>query len=133
MVSIKVKFRTSIVSGKEGTLYYQIIHKRVIRQLNTNYHLFWEECTGKRCAPIISTGERADFLLTIKERIDRDIKWLESIIRRLEHNKVIFTANDIVTAFQEQDGRQTFFAFMRDVIYWNNVGKQEQPKLIQLR
>ena len=40
MVSIKVKFRTSIVSGKEGTLNYQIIHKRVIRQLNTNYHLF---------------------------------------------------------------------------------------------
>ena len=35
MASIKVKFRSSIVSGKEGILYYQIIYRRVIRQLTT--------------------------------------------------------------------------------------------------
>lgn len=115
MASIKLKFRPSIVSGKEGTIYYQIIHKRVIRQMNTDYRLFKEEWNEKTGLPAITTGERADFLLAIKERMDWDIKRLESIISRLEWSKAVFTADDIVSAFQGQDG-QTFFVFMRDII-----------------
>lgn len=115
MASIKLKFRPSIVSGKEGTIYYQIIHKRVIRQMNTDYRLFKEEWNEETDLPAITTGERADFLLAIKERMDWDIKRLESIISRLEWSKAVFTADDIVSAFQGQDG-QTFFVFMRDII-----------------
>lgn len=115
MASIKLKFRPSIVSGKEGTIYYQIIHKRVIRQMNTDYRLFKEEWNEETGLPAITTGERADFLLAIKERMDLDIKRLESIISRLEWSKAVFTADDIVSAFQGQDG-QTFFVFMRDII-----------------
>ena len=37
MTSIKIKFRPSTVDGKEGGLYFQIIHNRVVRQLNTDY------------------------------------------------------------------------------------------------
>ena len=33
ITSIKVKFRPSTVDGKEGGLYFQIIHNRVVRQL----------------------------------------------------------------------------------------------------
>ena len=40
MASIKVKFRSSIVSGKEGILYYQIIYRRVIRQLTTIHYIY---------------------------------------------------------------------------------------------
>ena len=43
MASVKVKFRPSTVSGREGTLYYQIIHNRVVRQINTEYKLFVSE------------------------------------------------------------------------------------------
>ena len=43
MTSIKVKFRPSTVDGKEGGLYFQIIHNRVVRQLNTDYKVF---CRG---------------------------------------------------------------------------------------
>ena len=32
MASIKLKFRTSSVQEKEGRLYYQVIHNRVVRQ-----------------------------------------------------------------------------------------------------
>lgn len=38
MASVKVKFRPSTVNGKEGTLYYQVIHNRVVRQINTEYN-----------------------------------------------------------------------------------------------
>ena len=40
MASVKVKFRPSTVNGREGTLYYQVIHNRVVRQINTEYKLF---------------------------------------------------------------------------------------------
>ena len=50
MTSIKVKFRPSTVDGKEGGLYFQIIHNRVVRQLNTDYKVLH---TKKRCR---STG-----------------------------------------------------------------------------
>ena len=46
MSSIKVKFRPSTTVHKEGTIYYQIIQNRVIRQLKTDYRLFmhkWNE------------------------------------------------------------------------------------------
>ena len=43
MTSIKVKFRPSTVDGKEGGLYFQIIHNRVVRELNTDYKVFAEE------------------------------------------------------------------------------------------
>lgn len=43
MTSIKVKFRPSTVDGKEGGLYFQIIHNRVVRQQNTDYKVFAEE------------------------------------------------------------------------------------------
>lgn len=37
MASVKVKFRPSTQEGKEGTIYYQIIHKRVIRQIKNPF------------------------------------------------------------------------------------------------
>ena len=45
MASVKVKFRPSTIEGKEGTVYYQIIHNRVIRQLKTDYRIFhqWKQ------------------------------------------------------------------------------------------
>jgi hypothetical protein len=39
--SIKLKFRSSSVADREGTLYFQIIHDRVVRQLATGYRIFY--------------------------------------------------------------------------------------------
>ena len=35
MASVKVKFRPSSIDGKEGSIYYQVIHNRVVRRNNT--------------------------------------------------------------------------------------------------
>ena len=37
MTSVKVKFRPSTVIGKMGSIYYQVIHGRMVRQISTNY------------------------------------------------------------------------------------------------
>ena len=43
MASVKVMFRASTVSAKQGVIYYQVIHNRVVRQLTTDYHIFSNE------------------------------------------------------------------------------------------
>ena len=39
MTSIKVKFRPSATDGKEGSIYYQVIRNRAVRQTGTEPHL----------------------------------------------------------------------------------------------
>ena len=81
--SIKVKFRPSAADGKAGNLYFQIIHKRAVRQLNTNYKIFAAEwdCDSES----ISTDENCPTrLLVVQERLARDVARLKKVIRLLE-------------------------------------------------
>lgn len=43
MITIKVKFCSSSVDGKEGTIFYQVIHDRLVCQLKTDYRIFTNE------------------------------------------------------------------------------------------
>lgn len=73
MASIKVKFRPSTIDGKKGTLYYQVIHNRVVRQINTDYKLFVSEWDNHSETVIQHQNrtevERKNYLLSIVERI----------------------------------------------------------------
>ena len=49
--SIKLKFRPSVISEKEGTLYYQLIHERRVKQIKTHYKIMsneWDELSVLR-------------------------------------------------------------------------------------
>ena len=70
MTSIMIKFRPSTVDGKEGGLYFQIIHNRVVRQLNTDYKVFAEEWDAE-AESVIVNGNRSNLLLGIQERLAR--------------------------------------------------------------
>ena len=80
MTSIKVKFRPSTVEGKEGCIYFQIIHNRVVRQLNTDYKVFASEWDSEAESVIIN-GNRSNLLLGIKERLEWDIARLKKVGR----------------------------------------------------
>lgn len=43
MTTIKVKYRASSLPEKEGVLYYQLIHDRVIQQIKTEYRIYSDE------------------------------------------------------------------------------------------
>ncbi len=116
MASVKVKFRPSTQEGKEGTIYYQIIHKRVIRQIKTDYRILMDEWNVKNSAVIIASDSRSSIIRSIKERINRDIKRLNTVIRRLHESGKEFTVNDIVEIFYESANKQSFSQFMESVI-----------------
>ena len=50
MTTIKLKYRPSTMADKEGHLYFQIIHKRTVRQIANNKSIMqseWDEPKGE--------------------------------------------------------------------------------------
>ena len=43
MASFKLKFRPSVTQGQEGTLYFQVIHRRVVKMIYTDFHIRQDE------------------------------------------------------------------------------------------
>ena len=115
MTSIKIKFRPSTVDGKEGGIYFQIIHNRVVRQLNTEYKVFAEEWNAES-ENIVIKGSRFNFLLGIQERLSWDATRLEKVVRTLETERRRFTADDMITMFHKLTKESSLFNFMHGVI-----------------
>ena len=57
MTSIKVKFRPSAIEGREGSIYYQVIHKRAVRQIGTGFRVFDAEWDDDTSSVIIMPGQ----------------------------------------------------------------------------
>ena len=115
MTSIKIKFRPSSVDGKEGSIFFQIIHNRVVRQLNTDYRVFASEWDAEaEC--IIMNESRSAILCNIKERLEWDYARLKNVIRLLETGNMRFTADDVIIAFHRMTKETSLFSFMHNVI-----------------
>ena len=119
MASVKVKFRPSSIDGKEGSIYYQVIHNRVVRQIRTDYRIFESEWSGKTLTvvvPVWASDERKNYLQSVVRRIEWDIKRLKAIISLYDKKSESYTADDIVAKFNEQANEQSLFCFMLGVI-----------------
>ena len=124
MASVKAKFRPSVIEGKEGTVYYQIIQNRVIRQLKTDYRIFADEWNDAENNIIIGNSERSNLLLSLQERMKWDLKRFEMTIRKLGNQKSTFTVDEIIGSFQNGTDEQSFFNFMQGVIaHLRQMGK----------
>ena len=118
MATVKVKWRPSTVEGKAGTIFYQIIHNRIVRQLKTEYKIFadeWSDTRGVHTSWSMNS-ERIDIISSIQERINWDLKRLNAIIERFDKRNTQYTADDIISAFTVQSQEQSFCGFMQSVI-----------------
>ena len=119
MASIKVKYRSSTASGKEGSIYYQIIHGRVVRQIKTDFHVFeneWNnEISSVRIIPKIDE-KRKFYLLEVARRIEWVIKRFWAIIAQNDRQGSLYSADSIVEKFNKQTGEQSLFRFMQSII-----------------
>ena len=117
MASIKVKFRPSTVADHEGTIYYQIIHERKVRQLLTEYKVFpdeWDE--SRSMVTTTQKSERKSFILSIRERIRWDVERLTKIDRKLDSNGLTYTADDVIDEFNRYAHEYSLFNFMESLI-----------------
>ena len=114
MATIKIKFRPSSINGKEGTLYYQVIHNRIVRSVSTNYKLFPDEW-DKAASTIRKTAdnlERNRYLNILAARIEEDTERLRVAIRKLEQSGY-YTPGQIVAAYLASDSNSDFIAYAR--------------------
>ncbi len=117
MTSIKVKFRPSTIAANEGTIYYQIIRERKVRQLLSNYKVFPYEWDDNRSMVITSQhSERKPFILSIRERIRWDVERLTKIDRKLDADGLAYTADDVIDEFNRYSHEYSLFNFMESVI-----------------
>ena len=119
MASVKVKFRPSTVNGREGTLYYQVIHNRVVRQINTEYKLFVSErdCHSETVVlhHISTVQERNNYLLSIGSRIKWEKERLNKIIHTLSQSGT-FVTDDIIMRFHDNRQELSFNAYISQQI-----------------
>ena len=126
MATIKVKFRASSVPGKEGTLYYHLIHQRNLRWLSTDYHVFPEEWNDKKMVLVIANcNNRKAHLQLIQSQIDWEMKHMERVIRDKEAEGTPYSINDIAKAIQQLPPSQSVFSFFRQ-----QIAKKEQMQCI---
>ena len=115
---MKIKFRTSTVEGGQGTIFYQVIHNRVARQVKTGYRIYeseWDGSLSEIAMPRFD-GTRKAYLSEIRDKVASDTRKFQRIIASLEHGGKPYTSDDVVAAFVIPDARDTFFTFMEEVI-----------------
>lgn len=116
MTSIKVKVRPPRIAGKGGTVYYQVIHQRKVRQVATDIRVpteWWDPVRGQ----LIPADEETAL---VRNRIGCDVELLRRIVRDLERRQEEtgrpFTVGDIVERFRHPERHVSVTDFFREQI-----------------
>ena len=118
MVSIKLKFRPSIIDGKDGSLYYQVIYRRVVRQIATQYRIYpneWNDDLGTLDIDTCNT-DRYNHLQAIQKRIQWDRKRLMRIVEQKIDAGCDISAESIVETFNNEVNDVTLFNYTESLI-----------------
>lgn len=124
MASVRIKFRPSTVEGKEGTLYFQIIHKRVARTVFTDCRVFpceWDNASSS--VMVGGTEERKAYLEMVMSKLEWSMERFSKIIA--EKEKADYTVDDIVSKYNRQPECLTFFNFIRSMVAKKTAAKRD--------
>lgn len=119
MTSTKVKFRPSTTKEEEGTLFIQVIHNRLARQIKTGYQIHLHEWDEKNSRIRMSQveRERKDYLKEAEAATTRMINQVHSSIRFLEEKGSQYTIDDILSSYHSYTERCLLHFMERTVEY----------------
>ena len=122
MATVKLKFRASTVPHAEGTLYFQVIHRRSVRCQSTTYHVFPNEWDGGKSALLIPPhGERRAQLLLMQSMISDELRQRRNVLVRLTAADREVSMDELFEAFGHLPPCKTVFTFLQE-----QVEKREQ-------
>lgn len=125
MASVRIKFRPSTVEGKEGTLYFQIIHKRVARTVFTDCRVFTSEWDNVSSSVItVGTEERKAYLEMVASKLKWSMERFSRIMAEKDTTKAEYTVDDIVSEYNKQPDCPTLFNFIRSMITKKTAAKR---------
>lgn len=121
MTSVKTKFRASAVAGKPGHLYFQIIHRRKVRQIKISINLYpaeWDSRSEKIIVRETSPcKERTRQLQELQEQLHRKRTRLRKAVAELDRKGKEYTAEDVISTFQTWPDELTFRKFMEHTVH----------------
>lgn len=128
--TVKIKFRPSTVIGRPGTIVYLVTHRRIVRQITTDYKLYpheWDE--SKSTVIAINnddiSNERNEIITFVSMRLRQDMDRLNMVIQNLNDKKIAYTSDNVVTAFHELMRTHSFKLFMENTIFrLKRLGKE---------
>lgn len=125
MATIKIKFRPSSVEGGQGSIFYQVIHNRVVRQQKTGYRLYpyeWDRHLSEVVLPRYNE-QRKRYLLEVADHIREDLIRFHKILSVLE-SQGYYCADDVIAEFACKSHIHYLFPFMESVIaHLKTLGK----------
>lgn len=119
MATVKIKFRASSQPDNAGTLFYQVIHNRVTRQIYTGYRLFPSEWNATESRIVIPPGcdaARNSYLSSLRDALAANLLRLSGIIARLDKAGSQYRADKVVELYNSPDGDGCFISFATDLI-----------------
>lgn len=119
--TVRIKFRPSTVAGRPGTIVYLVTHRRVVRQIMTDYKLYpheWDESRSTVAAMNNEdiSNERKEIILFVAMRLRQDMDRLDMVIRNLNGRKMAYTSDNVVDSYHELIRTHSFKFFMEDTI-----------------
>ena len=107
-VSIKLCYHPSVIKGKDGTLYYQIIIKRTTHTYTSGYRIYpndWDKRHGR-----ILTNRSS--LIKIKNRTYWEMQQIYRIAKRHIDKGTPLDFGGIISEFEELNRQQSFSGFL---------------------
>ena len=129
MISVKIRFRVSSLIKREGTLYFQVIYNRKVRQISTPYRIYeweWDRQSNDIVNQSKISSERLNIIKTIHDNIVWEKKRINKIIESLQNSSKPFSVDDIVISYRNSlENRTSVFDYIRIRInYLKDAGRE---------
>lgn len=135
MTSIRLKFRPSTNPAKEGTLVFQLIHKRTVRRIRSKYRIRNDEWDKKyeEIALPSPASERYSRLKIIRSSIMYELKRLKAIAEKLDCSGKDYSLDEIIQKYiSGTDTGCSVFDFIRaQVAHKKQLGKIRSSETYQ--
>ncbi len=103
METVKLKFRASSVPSKEGTLFFQVTHNRMVRYVRTGCRLYpheWNAVTSQIVFPVDAAEERLEYLMSLNETLHENARRFMAAALQLEQTAADYSADDVVEQYR---------------------------------
>lgn len=107
------------MSGKEGSLVFQLIHGRSVRRITSKYRIFAEEWDGRvgRILLPAPSSPRYAFLISLKTELQWELDRLRRMVEECEKTTGTVSLDEITAAFSpDTDTPDSVFNFIRSQI-----------------
>ena len=114
MATVKVKFRPSTRRNAMGTVVYQVVHKRQLRQVKSECKVYPSEWDSENGTVICSTAdaERKAQLTSVTRKMRADVEKFHDIITQYEQEGRQYDASDVIQTYRNWKARYYEDGFM---------------------